>query len=65
MTGDGINDAPALRRANIGVSMGKRATEVARAAAALILLEDDFAALVATIRQGRLIFGNIQQAFRI
>ncbi len=64
MTGDGINDAPALRRANIGVSMGHRATEVARAAAALILLEDDFAALVATIREGRLIFGNIQQAFR-
>ncbi len=64
MTGDGINDAPALRRANIGVSMGRRATEVARAAAALILLEDDFAALVATIRAGRLLFGNIQQAFR-
>ncbi len=64
MTGDGINDAPALRRANIGVSMGRRATEVARAAAALILLEDDFAALVATIREGRLLFGNIQQAFR-
>ena len=64
MTGDGINDAPALRRANIGVSMGRRATEVARAAAALILLDDDFAALVATIREGRLIFGNIQQAFR-
>jgi len=64
MTGDGINDAPALRRANIGVSMGHRATEVARAAAALILLEDDFAALVATICEGRLIFGNIQQAFR-
>ena len=64
MTGDGINDAPALRRANIGVSMGHRATEVARAAAALILLEDDFAALVATIREGRVIFGNIQQAFR-
>jgi Ca2+-transporting ATPase len=64
MTGDGINDAPALRRANIGVSMGRRATEVARAAAALILLEDDFAALVGTIREGRQLFGNIQQAFR-
>jgi Ca2+-transporting ATPase len=64
MTGDGINDAPALRRANIGVSLGRRATEAARAAAALILLEDDFAALVATIREGRVIFGNIRQAFR-
>jgi P-type Ca2+ transporter type 2C len=64
MTGDGINDAPALRRANIGVSMGRRATEVARAAAALILLEDDFTALVATIREGRLLFRNIRHAFR-
>ena len=64
MTGDGINDAPALRRANIGVSMGSRATEVARAAAGLVLLNDDFGALVATIRDGRRLFFNIQKAFR-
>jgi P-type Ca2+ transporter type 2C len=64
MTGDGINDAPAMRRATIGVSMGRRATEVARGAAELILLDDDFAGLVAAIREGRRLFGNIQQAFR-
>ena len=64
MTGDGINDAPALRRANIGVSMGSRATEVARAAAGLVLLNDDFGALVATIGDGRRLFFNIQKAFR-
>jgi Ca2+-transporting ATPase len=63
MTGDGINDAPALRRADIGISFGRRGTEVARAAADLILLDDDFSALVATIREGRTIFTNLQRAF--
>jgi P-type Ca2+ transporter type 2C len=64
MIGDGINDAPALRRAHIGVSMGRRGTEVARAAADLVLLDDDFAALVRTVREGRRVFGNIQHSLR-